>query len=159
MAFAGSNLTGKFPDGKPMVGLINTKKLGKIVNIFGEIFDFSKRLSKEKYHEIGLRMESELVSLNKGELSKWKEGREKGQVGIDKYFEDMTDYKIVPYSPETYRTLDDFGRVYLDWINVKPFITELKDEERQTVLNGLVILFRFLFDTKPLKDVSKVNKE
>ena len=116
MASGGSNLTGKFPEGKPMVGLIYTKKLNKIVNIFGELFNFTLELPGEKftdeYHK--MRMKIPLTKTSDEEVQKWKQKKNSGHVALNKYFEEDK-HTFTASAPETFKTVNDFNRVYLGY--------------------------------------------
>jgi len=76
---------------------------------------------------------------------------EEGDDGFDR--SDIEEMDEIKEPLETIGTVSDFERLYLGWLN-DPSIGEISDEESQKRRNSIKSLFRFIFGTKDISDVT-----
>jgi hypothetical protein len=111
------------------IGLIKSKELDTRVNIFGEVFDFSKTANRQggtnvKENKTDVANSVHMAGFNTSENAVVEE--------------------VSP--PETYYTSKDFDKLYLGWIP--------EEKARRSTLKQL---FRFVFGSQRIKDVNKFH--
>jgi myosin heavy subunit len=114
------------------VGLIKSKELDTRVNIFGEVFDFSKTANRK-----GNSIE---VNVKEDNTSKVYDA------GFNTSENVIVD-EVSP--PESYYTSKDFDKMYLGWLE-----GESDEKARRSTLKQL---FRFIFGNQKIKDVNKFH--
>ena len=147
------------------IGLIKTSGLDKVINIYGESFDLSKRLTKEER------------KVFKGDSCQYEDGhddkQELGDTNYEKakeYGMDLLNDKGKPYNPEVVEASDvltttDFEKLYLGWLYGMPKavstselpadgeIADTSQEKKKLKAEILKGLFRFVFGTAKLNKV------
>lgn len=147
---------------KYKVGMIRTKELDKVVRIFTETFDFSKKVktATNSFQDLNC---SENVDFTEEEFSSppLSTGEPEANIPEKSPEEDLdprgafnltNTTKVLNHSPETVFTTSDFERLYLAWMNDPKL--KISDDDKKTRRNIIKSLFRFIFGTKLISDVT-----
>jgi chromosome segregation ATPase len=116
------------------IGLIRTKELDTQINIFGELYDMSKK-----------KMKNTKTNINTSKTSK------------NNYFNSEENVEITEmnYETEIIKTLSEFDEEYLGWMNNQ----KIEEEEKKVRKNAMRQLFRFIFGSKKIVDVNEFHKK
>jgi len=136
----------KFP-----IGLIKVKELDKVVQIFTEIFDFSKEVR-------GSANANANAGADPSNKEKLDANAEQDPETEKKKGFNITDveYNSLKKKPEIIGTTSDFDRLYLGWLGTGQ-APEYSEHEKKVIRNTLRSLFRFIFGSKKVKDVNKFH--
>jgi len=126
---------------KLKIGTIRAVDLDKIITVFTETFDFSKKQYIER-NTTKYIPKYELTDANINDVKKSTGINLRG--GIDE--------TLIEGSLDTAKSATQFELLYLDWVNND---SSIDSKEKTIIFNTMKALFRFIFGKKSLNDKNK----